>query len=822
MKRFLLPIFILVSFILRAEEKKQTTIVRIDEKVEVDGSLNESFWSNLNVSSDFIQNQPVAGAPATERTEVKIAYDDAAIFIGFINYDDRDSMTMTLSQRDDFGNADWCGLVLDPYNAGTIGFAFLTTSAGVQIDELHSVDNVDNNWNAVWQSAVTIHDDKWVAEFRIPFSAIRFSDAIKGNWGVTFVRTIRRHREQTFWNYYDPAGINLISQLGEMSGIENVDAPLRLALTPYVSGYIENFNGTTGYTANGGMDVKWGINEAFTVDVTLVPDFGQVQFDNQVLNTSPFEVRFNERRQFFTEGIELFNKAGIFYSRRIGGAPLYGYATYNELDSNEVVEENPNTTQLYNATKLSGRTKKGTGVGVFNAVTANTFATIRDTITGQERSFRTNPLTNYNVFVLDQNLKNNSSVNLTNTNVWRSGMSYDANVTSAMFDIYTKGQQYNFWSLGSLSQLYFPDSVHLGHQVAAGIEKSAGALTWAAVYDETSRKYDPNDLGFNIYTNIRTARGIFRYNWYEPFGRFFKAWTSLTVTHSRIIYPDAYAEFTITGDLGGAFKKNYLWAGLNFYAEPTRLHDYFEPRVFGRFYESDALFAPGFFLSSDYSKPFAYDVNATWYQFFEEKRNGFNLALSPRIRFNDKWFLVFTYTQNNAWNEEGVALTQDFNIVFDPDHPEDPIFAKRDRVTITNVMDLSYIMNNKMGITFRLRHYWSKLAYNEFFRLNEDGKMVYTTYTGYDVNDQSLHDNSFNAFTIDMVYRWIFAPGSELSLVWKNSIFSFDDQVEENYFQNVGGMFQNPATNSISLKVLYYIDYWELHQKLFKHRKADR
>ncbi|UKN03630.1 DUF5916 domain-containing protein [Paracrocinitomix mangrovi] len=106
-------------------------------------------------------------------------------------------------------------------------------------------------------------------------------------------------------------------------------------------------------------------------------------------------------------------------------------------------------------------------------------------------------------------------------------------------------------------------------------------------------------------------------------------------------------------------------------------------------------------------------------------------------------------------------------------------------------------------------------------RLNEDGKMVYTTYTGYDVNDQSLHDNSFNAFTIDMVYRWIFAPGSELSLVWKNSIFSFDDQVEENYFQNVGGMFQNPATNSVSLKVLYYIDYWELHQKLFKGRNKN-
>ncbi|MCB9225042.1 MAG: DUF5916 domain-containing protein [Crocinitomicaceae bacterium] len=815
MRIVLITILLFVSILSQAQDRKQTSICKIEEDVEIDGDLNEPFWSELEMLSGFKQNTPIAGDNASSRTYVRIAYDDNAVYIGAIMYDARDSMSLTLSQRDDFGNADWFGVIFDPYNAGTIGFAFLVTSAGVQVDELHQVDNIDNNWNAVWKSAVQINDDHWVAEIKIPFSALRFSENGSGDWGVNFARNIRRNREQSYWNFYDPKGLNLISQLGEVNGLNDIDSPLRLAFTPYVSGYIENYNGTTGYTANGGMDVKWGVNEAFTVDMTLVPDFGQVQFDNNVLNTSPFEVRYNERRQFFTEGTELYNKAGIFYSRRVGGTPLYYGDVYSQLDSNEVVEENPSTTQLYNATKFSGRTKKGMGIGVFNAITANTYATVRNNVTGQSRAIRTNPLSNYNVFVLDQNLKNNSSVTLTNTSVWREGISYDANVSSLIVDYYTKGQKFNLWTIDNLSQIYADSKVELGHQINAGIEKSSGNLIGGLTYAGSSKTYDPNDLGFNLLTNIHFFTGFANYNWYKPFWRLYRAWSGFTAQHSRIIQPNVFSQFYLNWNVGGTFR-NFMTAGGSLYLEPIRPHDYFEPRVAGRFYEGDALIAPSAFISSDYSKPFALDMNFTWYQFFEHERNGFNLVASPRIRFNDKWFLIYTYSQNNAWKEEGVALTQYFQIPFDLANSNDPIFAKRDRTTITNTIDLSYIMNNKMGITFRLRHYWSKLDYDSFYRLNEEGKMVFTDYTGLGSNDESLHNNSYNAFTIDMAYRWIFAPGSELSLVWKNSIFSYDDQVKKNYFENVGSMFDQSATNSISLKILYYIDYWAWHQKLFK------
>ena len=165
------------------------------------------------------------------------------------------------------------------------------------------------------------------------------------------------------------------------------------------------------------MDLKYVLNEAFTLDLTLVPDFGQVQFDQQVLNLSPFEVQFNENRQFFTEGTELFNKQSLLYSRRVGGVPINYGGVNEQLDSNETIIENPGQTQLINATKLSGRTKKGTGIGVFNAITKPMEAVIENNETFERRRIETATATNYNVFVLDQNLKHNSTITFTNTNV---------------------------------------------------------------------------------------------------------------------------------------------------------------------------------------------------------------------------------------------------------------------------------------------------------------------------------------------------------------------------------------------------------------------
>lgn len=810
MKLILSILTILCAFPVFAETK-ETTILRIDEKVELDGSLDEAFWQNCQVLSNFIQNSPVAGAPASRRTEVRMAYDNSAVYIAAEMFDERDSMSLTLSQRDNFGNADYFGLIFDPYNSGTIGFAFLVTSAGVQIDELHQVDDIDGNWNAVWQSEVVVKEDRWVTEVKIPFSAIRFPKKVVQTWGVNFVRNIRRNREQSFWNFFDPKGINLISQLGVATGIQDVESPLRLSFTPYVSGYIENFDGATGHTLNGGMDLKYGINEAFTVDMTLIPDFGQVQFDNQVLNLSPFEVRFNENRQFFTEGTELFNKQGLFYSRRVGGVPVnYGKVT-DDLETNETVVENPLTTQLINATKLSGRTKKGTGVGIFNAVTSQMNATIMDTVSRNKQLVETGPLSNYNVFVIDQNLKNNSSITFTNTNVMRNGETYDANVSALGGNLYTEGQKYNAAASIAISQIYENGAVDLGYKTSARIAKSSGSFLWRMSYGESNLSYNQNDLGFQLNNNIRSFSGRLEYNIFEPFWRLYRMWSNFGVGYSRLIAPDEYSNFNMNLNVNGTFR-NFMTAGTFLFAEPVKNHNWFEPRIAGRFYEEDQNFGGGAFISSDYSKPFALDVNFSYTRFIEDQRYAINTRVSPRFRLSDQVMFVYNYDFSFAKNEEGAALTRDFDL---PVIEEDPLFSKRDRLTLVNRITLDYIFTNRMGLSFSLRHYWSKVTYNEFFLLNDAGRFAPTTYTGIDASGNSLHNNNFNAFTIDAVYRWVFAPGSELSLVWKNSIFNSTEVITTNYFDNLEDLVNFPATNSFSLKIIYYFDYWETKNTLF-------
>jgi hypothetical protein len=302
---------------------------------------------------------------------------------------------------------------------------------------------------------ICVTDSAWIAEIRIPYSAFRFPKKEIQTWGVNFSRQIARLREESTWSPVNPDLENYLLESGDILGLKGIEPPLRLAFMPYLSSYLDRVpdqNGDFGWnkSMNGGLDIKYGLNEAFTLDVTLVPDFGQVVFDQKVLNLSPFEVQFNENRQFFTEGTELFNKAGLFYSRRIGIQAPFSISNA-QLSENEVLEKEPQPSQLYNASKISGRMKNGLGIGFFNAITAEQHGIALDTVTDLSRAVIVSPLTNYNVFVLDQNLKNNSSITFTNTNVCRAGDFYDANVSGLNFVFNSKNNNYFFNGRTALS-----------------------------------------------------------------------------------------------------------------------------------------------------------------------------------------------------------------------------------------------------------------------------------------------------------------------------------------------------------------------------------
>ena len=318
-------------------QKKTLNSLLITEKIVLDGNLSEPAWQRAEKATCFIQHDPYPGLPSTQRSEVSILYDNEAVYVGAMLYDEHpDSILKQLSPRDVFdNNNDAFGVFFDTYSDNQNGFFFIVTAAGVQADAKQRFDNSDLTWNAAWFSKVTINDKGWCIEMRIPYSAIRFPKIDIQKWGLNFARVIRRCREQSFWNPVMPTQSNFVNQAGVLTGIHDIVSPVRLQLLPYVSAYAENYAGVNAHTIDGGMDIKYGINDAFTLDMTLVPDFGQTLYDPRVLNLSPIEVRYNDLRYFFLEGFDLFNKDDLFYSRRIGGAPVNFNIPAGALGTNE-------------------------------------------------------------------------------------------------------------------------------------------------------------------------------------------------------------------------------------------------------------------------------------------------------------------------------------------------------------------------------------------------------------------------------------------------------------------------------------------------------
>ncbi len=786
----------------------------ITEQITIDGEFLEESWKNAQPVGNFIQYRPKPGDQATQNTEVKLMYDDDAIYIGVICYDDPSLVSKILSLRDDFNaNVDNVQVSLDTYNDDQNAFVFGVSSMGVQFDSKLTATTESVELNMIWHSEVIHTEQGWQIEIRIPYSAFRFPKVDVQDWGINFYRYISRNREESLWSPISPDFDNWIAQSGSLTNLKGIEPPVRLAFMPYVSAYadhyrnpdpdIRNWQGSF----NGGMDIKLGLNEAFTLDMTLVPDFGQVVFDNQVLNLSPFEIQFNENRQFFTEGNELFTKAGLFYSRRIGVQSPYSVLSTN-LDEGESLEDVPANAQLYNATKVSGRTKSGLGIGVFNGITAKQSATAVNNLTGARRKITAAPLTNYNVLVLDQNLKNNSFVTLTNTNVMREGHFYDANVTGLNTRINLKENNYFIGANTALSNKFSANQIVTGHNWGVSTGKQKGSFVFSTSYFEESDTYDPNDLGFNANNNKRNLNASVGYRVFNPFWKLNQLSSSVGVSYNRLYNPNVYTGTFINANLF-VNSQRFHAAGFNFNCGVTDEYDYFEPRTPGRYFISPTWFEVSPWISSNYQKRLAIDSRITYSLGSRNNWTTFSYNFSPRIRISDKVFLVYDWSQAYRWNAQGYAIAFGTPAVTS----NEIIFGSRDVVETTNTIDLRYTLTNKMGVTFRLRHYRSALQYDRFYYLNEDGRLTPNDLDGLDAEGESVYNTNFNAFTIDFVYRWVFLPGSEINIVWKNSIFSSDKEVAESYVYNLSTMFENAPLNSFSIKVLYWLDYQSLKRK---------
>ncbi len=799
MKNIVFLLFTICSLGLYAQAiKKEYAISRVSVSPKIDGVLDDAVWQNLSDADNFFMLEPGNGNPERKgfETSVKIVYNDYAIYFAVIMRDPYpDSILTQLSRRDRYSdNNDWFGVFINPYNDGLNDFNFWVTAAGVQADSRTTSSGDDFGWNTVWESDVKITEDGWILELEIPYQSLRFPENGDGTWGLNMTRSIRRYREEYSWNFVDKNIANYKLQSGLLTEVTNINAPLRLSIIPNITGTysaLPKVDGTNGdiYTTskgfNAGADIKYGLTEGFTLDVTLLPDFSQVAYDKQILNLGPFENRFDEQRQFFKEGIELFNKGGLFYSRRIGGAPknITG-ASFNDVDGLK-----QNATRMLNATKVSGRTKGNLGIGVFNAITQANYASAYDTVKNAEVQILTEPLTNYNVISFDQRLSQNSSIGIVNTNVLRNGPSPDANVTALFVELANRQNSYRY--LGTLKY-----STLLGQQTTTGYQmdnsfgKTKGQFRFNLAQNIISDTYSQNDMGFQKRNNKLNHSLKLSWETFEPKGIFNKYRISTTAGLNMLYQGYQFESFSSRTSFFAKFI-SFDAAGADLRIAPFSSYNYYEPRVWGKKFRTPSRYFTGIWLSTDYRRKFALDARINYWQWNEYDYNGMNFTIAPRYRFNDHLFMTLGFTPE--WKKNSVGWVNTIN-------PDSIVFGGRDIRQSEMSLTTRYVFNKDISLELNFRHFWTTVDYKTYYLLQDDGEL--NEYTEY----QGDHNINFNSLNIDVRFGWWFAPNSEMVILYRNSYLNSENGVNFSYTDNLLNSLRANQDHTISFRITYFFD----------------
>jgi hypothetical protein len=470
--------------------------VRVSKPPVIDGQLNDEAWSLASPAGGFTQQDPDEGRPATENTDIRIVFDDSAIYIGARMFDrEAQQIAHRLSSRDVDADADFISVYLDTMHDHQNGAMFRVSAANVQKDAILFNDTWrDDGWDAVWQSAVSIDEQGWSAELRIPLSQLRFPSATQQTWGFNAARFIRRNNETSWLELVLKNQNGLASRMAHLTGLDGLRPKRHLELLPYAAARSEfvapadradPFNDGARAFASAGLDAKYGVTSNLTLDATVNPDFGQVEVDPAVINLSAFETFFPEKRPFFLEGAQIFDNFGrngatdfwgfnssepiIFYSRRIGRTP--------QIDPPGDFVDAPTSTTILGAAKLTGRTPTGWNLGLLDAITGREFAR---TASGFERTrLEAEPFTNYFAGRAARDIGRRANVGLIATSVTRS-LDTPAAEDALPSQAFVGGAD-GYWFLGDGR-----DWVVTGKIAASHVEGSAAAI---ATLQEAAQRY---------------------------------------------------------------------------------------------------------------------------------------------------------------------------------------------------------------------------------------------------------------------------------------------------------------------------------------------
>jgi Domain of unknown function (DUF5916)/Carbohydrate family 9 binding domain-like len=671
MRRALVFFVALIPAVVRAQNQPKTAAavdtsvhrvahaVRRTGEINLDGKLDEAAWQSAPPSGDFIQSYPKPGDRAPDQTEVRVLYDDEALYVGIRMYDAHpDSIAAQLARRDASGiYSDWVHLIIDSYHDRRTAFRFTVNPKGVKKDVYTSNDgNEDLNWDAVWEVATRVDSAGWVAEYRIPLSQLRFGNSPTGAervWGFQVQRDIARRQERDTWSPWTPQSPGFVSLFGDLVGLVNVPTPQRLEVLPYVStratrapgNSADPFFHSTDLKPSAGADVQYGLPAGLTLTATVNPDFGQVEVDPSVVNLSAFETFFPEKRPFFLEGSDVFSFGQVFvhndfgsqqyfYSRRIGRQP-------QRLVGGPGVEfvKAPDQTTIAGAAKVTGKTH-GWTVGVLDAVTPQESADVLS-VSGDEPPARfstpVEPLTNYFVGRLKRDFRGGATVvgsmltstirdvsnpvftDLLRRNATFGGVDFEHDIWKRTWIAsgYLAGSHVtgsaNAIAATQLSSSHYyqrPDADYIdfdptrtsldGHIGEIALARN-GSVFGSFAYKEMSPGLELNDIGFHGRADFRAASTLVGYQDYTA-GKLFRNFTLYGYTNETWNFGGNLIYNGFAG--GGNATFSNLWnAGYTFGVSPSVYSDRFTRG--GPLSKAPSSWNAGINAGSDSRKPFS-------------------------------------------------------------------------------------------------------------------------------------------------------------------------------------------------------------------------
>lgn len=826
----------------------------------IDGNLADSIWESAEWATNFIEVNPDENTDPSEQTKFKILYDQKHLYIALKALDSEpETITNRLSRRDGFVG-DRINVLIDSYHDLRTGFLFTVTTAGVRGDEFitDNGNNIDASWNPIWSAKALIDNEGWTAEMKIPLSQLRFSNDPNQVWGLNVVRNYFKNNELSAWNRIPIGAAGWVSEAGKLKGLKNIKPQKQIEIQPFVVTKLDRYEAEAGnpyadgndFNLNKGLDAKIGITNDLTLDVTINPDFGQVEADPAAINLDGFEIFNRDQRPFFVENKNIFdyrfadNRNNLFFSRRIGRSPQVNLETTDEAFVNQ-----PQNTTILGAAKFSGKTKNGWSIGVLESMTSKEFTEI--STNGNTSESLAEPFTNYLVGRVqkDFNKKNTffgGMFTATNRFITPEVSELRKSAYSGGIDFTHQWKNRAYFMEANIVMSHVQGSkeaikltqenlTHLFNRVDAthlevdpnrtsltgtggrfGIGKVGGQhWNYNAGFKWVSPELELNDIGFLRSADEMIQYANLRYRSIKPTGVF----RDFNVRFNQ------FSAFDFEGNYNRIqYQINGSASFLNNWEIDFGLAH--KPRIFSnsilrggprwRFSKENFQF---FFVGSDRRKNFNGTIGFIHSQ---AKENNFSL-----LKFESE----LNYQPTNAFN---ISLSPEYSIsknqtqyVTQSDYNSDSryVLGTIDNHTLTASVRLDYTINPNLSIQYYGQHFISRGRYKDFkYVTNPVAERLTERFQLYDSNQINLSGNDFQVdenrdgtmdysfsnpdfsyvqFNSNLVLRWEYIPGSELFLVWsqgvKSSVSSSDGLFEG--FET--GILDERPQNIFLLKATY-------------------